>query len=137
MDNHVVLRYSLSIFPIRLSIFPIDSQSFWHKISSMDLYPPLPFNPSFDPFFNFSYVASIFSKKISTNLFLLRVANYNRLGQLSSSRVCVVISEALAFYAICTQSVEKSYNHAVGELFEKKISVIETHIFTFRMYLFM
>jgi hypothetical protein len=77
LDNDVVLCDSFSISLIRFSIFSSDSQSFWHKISSMDLYPPLPFNPSFNSPFNFFYVAPIFSEKIFASLFLLRAANYN------------------------------------------------------------
>ena len=77
LDNDIVLCDSFSISLIRFSIFSSDSQSFWHKIFSMDLYPPLPFNPSFNSPFNFFYVASIFSEKIFASLFLLGAANYN------------------------------------------------------------
>ena len=71
LDNDVVLCDSLSISLIRFTILSSDSQSFWHKISSMDLYPPLPFNPSFNSPFNFFIWHQYFQKKYSQACFYL------------------------------------------------------------------
>lgn len=112
LDNDVVLCDSLSISLICLAVLSghFESLRYWYKTSSVDLCSSLSYNPSFNSFFDFFCVASIFSKKIFSSEFLLCAAHYSSHYLLLPNRVCGVISNTLAFYANITHSTGKDWS---------------------------
>jgi len=110
LDHDVVVHDSFSFSLICLPVLSghFESLRHWYKPSSLDLCSSLPYNPSFYSFFDFFYVASIFSKKIFASEFLFCTAHYSSHYLLLPNRVCGFISNALAFYANFTPRLEKT-----------------------------